>query len=95
MLPLEDWHIISAHSTNSKDLPKTELLRQGSAYLVTSYQGNAVSAKVGFETGLDVKGIAPLNSPRQPKTSVFLLYEVRHEETTRNTIDIVRWACMG
>ena len=55
-----------------KDVPKTELLERVSVYLVTPYQVNAGCAKVGFEMGLDVKGIAPLNSPRQPKTSVFV-----------------------
>ena len=64
MLPLEDWHLISAHSTNSKDLHKTELLERVSVYLVTPYQVNAVCVKVGFETGIEVKGIAPLNFPR-------------------------------
>ena len=64
MLPLEDWHLISAHSTNSKDLHKTEPLEQVSVYLVTPYQVHAGCAKVGFEMGLEVKGIAPLNFPR-------------------------------
>ena len=47
-----------------KDAPKTELLERVSVYFVTPYQVNAGCAKVGFEMGLDVKGIAPLNSPR-------------------------------
>ena len=50
-----------------KDAPKTELLERVSVYFVTPYQVNAGCAKVGFEMGLEVKGIAPLNLPRHQK----------------------------